>query len=409
MSEREFEHYLILLSRVLNLSPTQRAEIENELRDHMEERLAELLKQGLTHAEAVSIALGEFGDAAGLAADFVSISRSRKRRWIMRATAVSCAALVTVGMAMLTIWPTRPEVVQSLTAQEPASLAGAAAGTGGDADTQAESTIEAHNRATEQKLALPAEAVFDELDLQEVIAFLDHFVDVRFHVKPAARELLQRKITMNLKPVRADMLLDLVLSEVGELGYVVQDGIVVISTEADLQSATDVRVYNCRDLLQLTGFSALGAALETPGGGNSGMAGMGGPSSGSGMGLGGGMVGMAAASGGGGMGPGGMSGSGAAGGMMSGPGGMGSGMGGMGGMAGGGAPPEPPTNEHDARVRRLTHVLTSSIDPASWQTAGGFGTVTEYGGLLVVNHNVRAHRKIENLLKMLREAAPKKG
>ncbi len=42
MGEQEFERYLALLSGMLRLSRGQRESIASELRDHLEERLAEL-------------------------------------------------------------------------------------------------------------------------------------------------------------------------------------------------------------------------------------------------------------------------------------------------------------------------------------------------------------------------------
>ena len=48
MSEREFEHYLSLLGSLLRLRGGQRAEIAEELRQHLDERLADLQAAGLS-------------------------------------------------------------------------------------------------------------------------------------------------------------------------------------------------------------------------------------------------------------------------------------------------------------------------------------------------------------------------
>lgn len=82
MSEREFETYLTLLCRLLRLDAAQREVIARELRDHLEERLAELKARGVDREEAVRSALDEFGDAAGLAAEFSLIARNVRRRWL---------------------------------------------------------------------------------------------------------------------------------------------------------------------------------------------------------------------------------------------------------------------------------------------------------------------------------------
>src|SRR3954466_9242583 len=105
MSDREFENYLTLIGRLLRLSPAQREAIGEELRDHFESRLAELLEAGRAHDEAVRIALEEFGDAAGLAASFTSISQTRRRRLIMRCTVASVAALAAAVIVAMAVWP----------------------------------------------------------------------------------------------------------------------------------------------------------------------------------------------------------------------------------------------------------------------------------------------------------------
>ena len=67
MSEAEFDSYLSLMAKFLRLRSRQKDALADELRDHLESRLDELLAQGKTREQAVSIALEEFGDAAVLA------------------------------------------------------------------------------------------------------------------------------------------------------------------------------------------------------------------------------------------------------------------------------------------------------------------------------------------------------
>ncbi len=54
MSEDEFELYLRLLGKFLRLKPGQRAEISDELRDHLESRLDELTQSGLDRTAAIA-------------------------------------------------------------------------------------------------------------------------------------------------------------------------------------------------------------------------------------------------------------------------------------------------------------------------------------------------------------------
>ena len=53
MSEREFENYLTLLASLLRLSGAQREAVSSELRDHLQERVAHLVQQGVAREEAV--------------------------------------------------------------------------------------------------------------------------------------------------------------------------------------------------------------------------------------------------------------------------------------------------------------------------------------------------------------------
>jgi hypothetical protein len=105
MSPEEFDNYLTLVSSLLRIGGKQRERIARELRTHLDDRLEDLLGRGVPREEAIRQALAEFGDAAGLAADFVSLSRNRKRRWLMRVTTASVAATVLIALGLITFWP----------------------------------------------------------------------------------------------------------------------------------------------------------------------------------------------------------------------------------------------------------------------------------------------------------------
>jgi hypothetical protein len=61
--------------------------------------------------------------------------------------------------------------------------------------------------------------------------------------------------------------------------------------------------------------------------------------------------------------------------------------------------------EHDLKADRLIQVVVSAIDPDSWTEAGGPGSISEFGGLIVISQSARTHKKVEHVLDMLREAA----
>jgi hypothetical protein len=166
-----------------------------------------------------------------------------------------------------------------------------------------------------------------------------------------------------------------------ELVYVERDdNLIMITTPGDAANTMEVRVYDCRDLLEL---ATIGPAFGAGGGAGPGP-GLGGPVAGAVPGAPGG-PGLAGPPGvGGGLAP-----------------GFAPGAFGPGGdaAAGGGAA------DRDGRAARLTSVLTTAVDPPSWTAMGGTGTITEFGGLIVVSQSARTHKEIEHVLGMLREAA----
>lgn len=109
MPEDDFEIFLSLLSQLLRLDPKQKAAISDELRDHLEERLAELYEEGVPRKEAVRKALEEFGDAAGLASQFTSLSQKRRRRILMRCTLATTAIAGLVFLAIVLFGPSNPD------------------------------------------------------------------------------------------------------------------------------------------------------------------------------------------------------------------------------------------------------------------------------------------------------------
>ncbi len=122
MPEQEFEIYLSLLGRLLRLSPAQKAAISDELRDHLEQRLAELMQSGLSRDVALQTAMDEFGDVTGLALDLTRVTRTPLRKVVMRSTIVaSTVAALIVGWVTLFVPEHRvaaPSTVQAQSKEE---------------------------------------------------------------------------------------------------------------------------------------------------------------------------------------------------------------------------------------------------------------------------------------------------
>jgi hypothetical protein len=155
-------------------------------------------------------------------------------------------------------------------------------------------------------------------------------------------------------------------SVAGDLDFVERDGFILISTVEDLDNATEVRVYNCRDL-----FTLATADVE------SGFPGMSAPGMPGASPYGGGPAAMPGASMGGAMSPGGMGG---------------------GGLGGGTTIPQPPPS-------RLSSLIQTAVESQSWEAVGGPGSISEFSGLLVIKQSARVHEKIDDVLAMLRKAA----
>ena len=346
MSNREFDNYLTLLASLLRLDRSQQGAIAEELRTHLEDRLEELLSRGVPRDEAIGQALSEFGDAAGLAAQFASLSRNRKRRWLMRMVSFSAAAIVLVAVGLLAFWPghNAGPGVAAVVAQAPA----------GDAKPAVPATDAGKDPSVTDKLNQRVDAEFLETPLTDVLDFLAIQSDVQFYV---SRKRLEEAgvapdslVTKTLKRVRLSTLLELILGELG-LVYVEKDDFLVITTILDADATMEVRVYDCRDLLTMPGplpekkaEAAVAAAPAVPAAG-------------------------------------------------------------MGGIAGAGFGEEPPLTEHERRAQRLMDIITTAVDPSQWQEVGGPGTIGEYHGLIVVSQSSRTHAKTEKVLDMLRQAA----
>lgn len=403
MSEHEFEKFLALLSGMLKLDAAQRDEIAGELRDHLEDRLSELLAEGVPREKAILVALEEFGDAAGLAAEFLHIVRHQRRRRIMRLTAGSLAATVAIVLGSMAFWPDSHPVQVT-----PRALAQQLAAT---STTLAEPTVEENNAATERKLAKRLPGQFQDIPLHDVIEFLFDATEVDYLVRRTKLDEggvnLEMPVNLHLKQVRAEMLLDLVLSDLG-LTYTVRDGIVIISTQDDQDVALEIRLYNVRDLVTMDAEKSamLRSHWSRQAGGGFVGSGSGGfsqpPASGT----------AAAASGT----PAGAPGRAVA------PAGNQPGGGGLGGVqagtpAGGGAAPRPsapamPVPSSDGKFveyfEPLMELIQDTVEPDSWNEVGGQGSVMQYAdGILVVNQSPRVHKKISSLLEKLRELRSK--
>ncbi|MFZ5833621.1 MAG: permease prefix domain 1-containing protein [Planctomycetota bacterium] len=262
MNSEEFERYMHLLGTLLRIGRQQRAALSDELRSHLEERVRELTAAGAEPGKAVSTALAEFGDAAALAARFSAAYHIRQRRWIMRATIFSCACvLITIGLVMA-LWPEGAggpggQMVQaqqdpfgaeefvpvSPSASKPAKRS---------ADEPTSSAGSIANQQTQQLLSKLITVEFVETPLSDVLEYLTDAAGIQYHVKKRALDetglSLDVPVSFNLKNVPADMVLRLAFDQHG-LAYRLENGVVIVTTPEEAETALEIRVYRVADLL----------------------------------------------------------------------------------------------------------------------------------------------------------------
>ena len=131
----------------------------------MEDRLEELLARGVAREQAIQQALAEFGDAAGLAAQFASISRGRRRRWLMRAMTFSVAAMLLIAAGLAIFWPGR-------NAGPGPAIVAAQASQGADASQPKDETAVVKRPRIEDVLNKSMDLEFKETPLSEVASQL---------------------------------------------------------------------------------------------------------------------------------------------------------------------------------------------------------------------------------------------
>lgn len=102
------ESWLSLLLPMLDGPAREREGLVDELRDHLTQRVRDLMLGGVREAEAVSTALSELGDASAFARQWSSARSAPKRRRIM-GIAAGFAVAATLGITAAVILPAQPD------------------------------------------------------------------------------------------------------------------------------------------------------------------------------------------------------------------------------------------------------------------------------------------------------------
>jgi hypothetical protein len=114
------------------------------------------------------------------------------------------------------------------------------------------------NAAVEKKLreGVVKRLTFDEQEFEEVLQYLREASGLNINVKWTALEAMgvdkQTPVTVNLHKVSYRKALDIILENVGgmmgQLNYIIEDGVITISTSDDLAQKIVVRLYRVDDL-----------------------------------------------------------------------------------------------------------------------------------------------------------------
>jgi hypothetical protein len=398
MSHPHLEHYFALLSAAWPADDPLRDDALDELRDHALAVYEEELAAGRDFDAAASAAIEACGEANHLVRNLRGESHRQRGRWMMRLTTAALIAGLIASGTIAVWWPGGKPADAPLASVAQAQGPGAAPSGANPAPAKntVEAEIEANNSATQKKLGEVIAAEYFETPAQEVFDSLAGQLEVEIYLNQKALAeagvALDGPVTLKLKRVRGDMLLDLVLQQVaaGVVDYIIRDGIVVVTTVDSLDGASEVKAYPVADLLKLhhaTRKGEAGGAANDPTGSPAGApAGSAPPGAGSppggggGGGFGGGFGGGVGGGGGGGFGGGGFGGI-------------------IGGSTGGDIPPS---------AEQLIHVIHNTVAPSTWELNGGSGTITFYGDMLVIRQTARTHREVEKVLKLLRDTAAKK-
>src|SRR4029453_3492838 len=186
------------------------------------------------------------GAPRGRAGELVTLSRNRKRRWLMRLTTFSIAVTLLIAAGLAIFWPGRNAApgLAILIAQNAKSD-----------DKQPAPTDQPPDEPTlEERLNKRIDVDFVDLPLKDAIAYLQEHTGIQFVIRQKKLEESSvspdTPVNKTLRKVRVSTLLELLLDDL-ELTFVDRDDLLLVTTPEDAESTLQIRVYDCRDLLAM--------------------------------------------------------------------------------------------------------------------------------------------------------------
>ena len=253
MSNQEFENYLALIGKLLQLSHKQRDQIAGELRDHLQMRVADLESEGVEKQEAIKRALEEFGDAAVMAKNFQSVINHKKRRWMMRFVTFSIAGSFVAAVLLMAIWPSESRFGAPSRSIAQDGKAAEKVPSATEPPIQFSPGTELTIK-TEHALRQITDLNYDEDPFADVMEDLETRLGVNFLLSSSAEDdslTGDEPISINLTGVPLSKGLSLMLA-VKNATYVIDDGVVIIISIDDAADSQWFRLktYDCRDLVE---------------------------------------------------------------------------------------------------------------------------------------------------------------
>ena len=253
MSSEEFENYIALIGKLLQLSPEQRDQISGELQDHLQMRVADLIDEGVAKPDAIGQALEEFGDAAAMAQNFQTVLILNRRRWMMRFATFSIAGAFLAAVLTMAMWPDNARFGSpntSMAQVEAGSQPGQAAG---DPVEEAPNATQRTLHA-EKTLKKVVDLNYTETPFKDVEGMLESITGLNFLLTSSAQDDSlgdDEPMTFHLTGMPLNKALFLML-ETRNATYVIDEGVVVIISLDDLDNEKyfRVKVFDCRKLVE---------------------------------------------------------------------------------------------------------------------------------------------------------------
>ena len=250
MSDSEFENYIALIGKLLQLNRNQGDQIASELQDHLDMRISDLETSGVDRQQAIKQALEEFGDAAVMAKNFNKVTLHKRKRWMMRFVTFSIAGSFAAVVLMMAMWPDNArfgapgQAIAQQTDEQKSEIES-------DKPARQFSSSTQLNRKTEQTLKERTDLAYDQTPFREVLEDLESRTGLKFLLHRSAMEdslTEDNPFTFNLActPLNRGLMMML---EKDNATYVINDGVVVIISIDEEMDFLRIKAYDCRELL----------------------------------------------------------------------------------------------------------------------------------------------------------------